>query len=59
VLFEDGVRVIVTKLVKERDAKTGLEVDREHELTGDEAIVRSGQGELRDGQEVDVRMAEW
>ena len=58
VLYEDGVYVSVAKLVKWRDPQTKLESDQEAPLLGTEVIVRSGQGELRDGQEVQVNLME-
>jgi hypothetical protein len=58
VLYEDGVYVSVAKLVKWRDPQTKLESDQEAPLLGTEIIVRSGQGELRDGQEVQVNLME-
>lgn len=59
VLYEDGIKVLVAKLEKRADLVTHQEVDVESSLTGDEVIVRSGQGELRDGQEVRVSLSEW
>jgi multidrug efflux pump subunit AcrA (membrane-fusion protein) len=58
VLYEDGVHVSVAKLVKWRDPQTKLEADQEAPLLGHELIVRSGQGELRDGQAVEVNVME-
>lgn len=51
---EDGIRVKVVKLI----ATPGGE-DTIQELTGTEKIVRSGQGEIHDGQELQATEMEW
>lgn len=50
---EDGIRVKLVKLV----GPAGAETPRE--LTGEERVVRSGQGEIRDGQEVQATPIPW
>jgi HlyD family secretion protein len=50
--LEDGVQVKIVKIVRSTDPKTGKSVERDEELTDKDEIVRSGQGELADGQPV-------
>jgi hypothetical protein len=56
--YEDGVRVMVVKLVQGK-GPGGQPRDEEVELSGDEVIVRGGQGEIRDGQEIEAAMSDW
>lgn len=57
--MEDGIRVKVVKLVSRLDPTTRLTAEVVEDMRGDEVVVRSGQGEIRDGQEVQVNIAEW
>ena len=50
--LEDGVQVKIVKIVRSTDPKTGKTIERDEELTDKDEIVRSGQGELADGQPV-------
>jgi multidrug efflux pump subunit AcrA (membrane-fusion protein) len=59
VQLEDGIRVKVAKLELRRDATLNADVETPVELTGDEVIVRSGQGEVHEGQEVRVSLESW
>lgn len=59
VQHEDGICVKVARLVNRLDDKTRTEVEQLIELTGDEVVVRSGQGELHEGQEVEAVVEEW
>ena len=57
--FENGVQAKIVKLVPRVDPATRLTVEVPQELTGLEAIVRSGQGELTDGQAVRAVAVDW
>ena len=52
VQYEDGVQAKIVKVVRSTDPKTGRTVEKYEELTDQDEIVRSGQGELADGQPV-------
>ena len=56
--LEDGVQAKIVKIVRSTDPKTGQLVENDEELTERDEIVRSGQGELADGQPVKVVAAE-
>lgn len=55
VQLEDGIVVKVAKLVK----RAGSDQEVPVELTGDETVVRSGQGEVHEGQEVRATVEAW
>jgi hypothetical protein len=59
VQLDDGTRANVVILAQEKDPKTGQVAEVEHELTGSEAIIPCGQGELADGQLVQATPSEW
>ncbi len=52
VQYEDGVQAKIVKVLRSIDPKTGRTVEKYEELTDRDEIVRSGQGELADGQPV-------
>ena len=58
VQLEDGVQAKVAVLVHEANIATGEDEVLE-ELTGEEEIVRSGQGEVADGQDVRPMLVDW
>ncbi|HEV2972752.1 MAG TPA: efflux RND transporter periplasmic adaptor subunit [Pirellulales bacterium] len=58
VQFEDGVQAKIVKMIRSTDPKTGRPVENYEELTDRDQIVRSGQGELADGQPVKVVAAD-
>lgn len=58
VQLEDGATTKVAVIVREEDPETGQE-EVLRELTGEEEIIASGQGEIADGQEVRAVRAEW
>lgn len=51
---EDGIRVKLVKVVPTSDGGETVQ-----DLTGNERVVRSGQGEIRDGQELHGTLVEW
>jgi HlyD family secretion protein len=59
VQLEDGTQTKIVKLVKRKDAKTGRTEETTEELTGEEEIIRSGQGEIADGQYVRANQVDW
>ncbi len=59
VQFEDGVQAKIVKIVRSLDPKTKAPVEKYEELSGNEQIVRSGQGELADGQRVRAVGVDW
>jgi multidrug resistance efflux pump len=59
VQLEDGALVKVVKLVRRHNPKTGHVEEVAEELTGDEEIIRSGQGEITDGQAVNATHVDW
>lgn len=58
VQLDDGVQARVAFLVREEDPDSGEE-EVLHDLTGDEDIIASGQGEIAEGQEVEAVRSEW
>src|SRR5262249_23540444 len=58
VQHEDGVQANVAFVVREGNADEG-EDDALQPLTGDEQVIPIGQGELRDGQKVRVKLISW
>ena len=52
VQFEDGVQAKIAKIVRAADVKAGVPIETYQDLTDQDEIVRSGQGELADGQPV-------
>src|SRR5262249_44352760 len=58
VQLEDGVESKIVKLVRQQNPRTGQAEVVEQELTGDEEILRSGQGEIADGQRVRASLVE-
>lgn len=58
VQLEDGATAKVAIIVREEDPETGQE-EVLRELTGEEEIIASGQGEIADGQEVRAVRADW
>lgn len=59
VQLEDGLQAKVVKLVRQKNPRTGQDEEVAQELTGNEEIIRSGQGELADGQIVKTTQADW
>lgn len=59
VQFENGVLAKIVKLAPRTNPATGVTEDIPRELTGQEQIVRSGQGELTDGQPVRAVASDW
>jgi HlyD family secretion protein len=59
VQYEDGVQAKIVKVVRSTDPKTGRPLEKNEELTDRDEIVRSGQGELADGQPVKAVAANW
>jgi HlyD family secretion protein len=59
VQLEDGVIAKVFKLVRQVNKTTGQPEVVSQELTGNEEIIRSGQGEIADGQHVRSNLVEW
>ena len=57
--LEDGVQAKIAKLVRQTNPETKQEEIIRQDLTGKEEIIRSGQGEIRDGQEVKSALVEW
>ncbi len=57
--FEDGVQAIVSQIKIEPDAKNGKGLEKLEDLSGDEAIMLSGQGEIADGQRVAAASTNW
>jgi HlyD family secretion protein len=52
VQYEDGVQARIVKIVRSADTKSGAPIETYQDLTDRDEIVRSGQGELADGQPV-------
>ena len=52
VQFEDGVQAKIVKIVRSTPAGKGPPVEKTEELTDQDQIISSGQGELADGQPV-------
>jgi HlyD family secretion protein len=59
VQLEDGVRAKIVKVVRQVNPKTQQPEEVSQELAGQEEILRSGQGEIADGQAVKAVHAEW
>lgn len=59
VQLEDGVVAKIVERVRRLNPKTGRTEETSQELTGQEAILRSGQGEIADGQAVAASPMEW
>jgi len=59
VQFEDGIEAKIIKLVRQISQKTGEPETVTLELSGNEEIIRSGQGEIADGQRVRSHLVEW
>ena len=59
VQLEDGIQAKVVKLVQRTDPKTEKSEEVPEELSGDEEIIRSGQGEIADGQSVLAHQVDW
>jgi hypothetical protein len=57
--YEDGVQAKIVKVVQSADPKTGKPVEAYQELTEQDEIVRSGQGELAPGQRVQTVPVDW
>jgi RND family efflux transporter MFP subunit len=57
--LEDGIQTKIVKLVRHKDPKTGHTQEATEELTGAEEIIRSGQGEIADGQYVRANQVDW
>jgi HlyD family secretion protein len=57
--YEDGVQAKIVKVVQSTDAKTGKPIEAYQELTDQDEIVRSGQGELAPGQRVKAVPTDW
>jgi RND family efflux transporter MFP subunit len=57
--YEDGVQAKIVKIVQSTDAKTGKSVEAFQDLTDEDQIVRSGQGELAHGQSVKAVPVDW
>jgi hypothetical protein len=58
VQFEDGIQAKIVKILRSTDPRTGQPTEKIEELTDQDEIIRSGQGELADGQPVKVVAAE-
>jgi HlyD family secretion protein len=59
VQLEDGVEAKIVKLVRRANPQTGKEEEAAEELTGQEEIIRSGQGEIANGQMVHASEGAW
>ena len=59
VQFEDGVQAKIVKILNSAAPKTGHQVQTYQDLTDHEEIIRSGQGELADGQPVKAIPTDW
>ena len=58
VQLEDGVQVKVAVVVRDANPEAGEE-DVLEDLTGEEEIIRSGQGEIAPGQKVKATPVDW
>lgn len=56
---EDGSLAKVVTIVQRANPKTGVRERARRELTGNEEIIASGQGELAEGQAVHATSADW
>ncbi len=59
VQFEDGVQAKIVKIVRAIDPKTHAQAEKYEDLSDKDEIVRSGQGELADGQPVKAVAVDW
>jgi hypothetical protein len=59
VQLDDGVEAKVARKLQRKNPKTGLPEELLQDFTGDEEIIRSGQGEIADGQMVKPTLVEW
>ncbi|HKD35802.1 MAG TPA: efflux RND transporter periplasmic adaptor subunit, partial [Pirellulales bacterium] len=59
VQFDDGVQAKVVKIVRKVDAVTHVSAENFEDLTDKDQIIRSGQGELTDGQPVKAVAVDW
>jgi multidrug resistance efflux pump len=57
--YEDGVQAKVVMVEHVKDPKTGQSIEQIVEPTENDEIIRSGQGELADGQPVKAVTVEW
>src|SRR5262249_51206858 len=56
---EDGRMAKVVTVVRRVNPKTGVREPVRRELTGNEEIIASGQGEIADGQSVQATLGDW
>src|SRR5262249_14278035 len=59
VQLEDGIQVKVAKVLHQTNPKTGREEEVLQDLTGQEEIIPSGQGESGEGQVVRASPGDW
>jgi len=59
VQLEDGIQAKIARRVERMNAETGENEETLEDLTGDEEIIRSGQGEIVDGQAVKTIHVDW
>ncbi|HEY1860596.1 MAG TPA: hypothetical protein VGG61_09600, partial [Gemmataceae bacterium] len=59
VQYEDGIQAKIVRLVQKNNPQTGELEEAAEELSGDEEIIRSGQGEIAEGQYVLANQVDW